>query len=551
MATVRVPTNYPTIAAAMGFVGPGDTIMLDPGYGNEIAAVTVEGLTVSGDASSLNIGLTLGAGVSALTLGGTASIAVHDNAGNNVIVGNGGNNAITVTGGVDVVDGLSGNDRLIVDYSNAILPIINPLTNPIHAGTVDGYAGAFANVVLQNVVFDNIESFDVRGGAANDSIMTGGGDDLLEGGPGADQLNGAAGNDTASYAHSSAGVTVFLSANASNSGGDATGDVLTGIEGLIGSAFDDFLIGFSDPRACTLAGGNGNDMMIVNNASSVVIEAANAGLDIASATVDYTIPTNVEGLYMVGSGLTGTGSGGNEVLLSAGGANRLIGLGGDDLYYVNNTGDVVTEATGAGHDIVAASVNYTIAANVEGLYMVGSGLTGTGSGGNDILLSAGGANTLIGLGGNDVYYVNNAGDVVTEAANAGTDTALATVNYTIPVNVEVLYVTGSGLTGTGSSGNDKLVTVGANTLIGGAGDDSFVFFAGSANGAAIGDFDGNQIGEQDQLTFSGFGTAAQGATFTQIGITNQWLIHSGLDGHNEIITFSNGASVLQSDYLFV
>jgi hypothetical protein len=141
--------------------------------------------------------------------------------------------------------------------------------------------------------------------------------------------------------------------------------------------------------------------------------------------------------------------------------------------------------------------------------------------------------------------------VVSEAANAGTDTALATVNYTIPVNVEVLYVTGSGLTGTGSSGNDKLVTVGANTLIGGAGDDSFVFFAGSANGAAIGDFDGNQIGEQDQLTFSGFGTAAQGATFTQIGITNQWLIHSGLDGHNEIITLSNGASVLQSDCLFV
>jgi hypothetical protein len=95
------------------------------------------------------------------------------------------------------------------------------------------------------------------------------------------------------------------------------------------------------------------------------------------------------------------------------------------------------------------------------------------------------------------------------------------------------------------------VLTGIEGLNVGAGDDSFVFFAGSANGAAVGDFDGNQTGEQDQLTFSGFGTAAQGATFTQIGITNQWLIHSGLDGHNEIITLGNGASVLQSDYLFV
>ena len=60
------------------------------------------------------------------------------------------------------------------------------------------------------MVFDNIESFDVRGGTADDSIMTGGGDDLLEGGSGADQLNGSGGNDIASYAHSGAGVTVFF-----------------------------------------------------------------------------------------------------------------------------------------------------------------------------------------------------------------------------------------------------------------------------------------------------------------------------------------------------
>ena len=41
--------------------------------------------------------------------------------------------------------------------------------------------------------------------------------------------------------------------------------------------------------------------------------------------------------------------------------------------------------------------------------MFGSGLTGTGTNDADTLLSSGGPNTLVGLGGDDLYYVNNAG----------------------------------------------------------------------------------------------------------------------------------------------
>ena len=126
--------------------------------------------------------------------------------------------------------------------------------------------------------------------------------------------------------------------------------------------------------------------------------------------------------------------------------------------------------------------------------MLGSGLTGTGTNGADTLLSSGGPNTLVGLGGDDLYYVNNAADVVIEAANGGFDSVMASLSYTLPANVEALYLTGSGLTGTGNSGANTLVTIGANTLVGGDGNDTFVFSAGSANGATVADF--NREGER-------------------------------------------------------
>ena len=138
---------------------------------------------------------------------------------------------------------------------------------------------------------------------------------------------------------------------------------------------------------------------------------------------------------------------------------------------------------------------------------------------------------------------------MTEAANGGFDTVVASVSYTLPTNVEALYMIGSGLTGTGNSGADTLVTLGANTLVGGDGNDTFVFFAGSANGATVADFDGT--GEGDLLVFSGFGTGAQVGTFTQIGATNQWQLHSGLDFHNETITLANGAAPDTGDFFFV
>ena len=94
-----------------------------------------------------------------------------------------------------------------------------------------------------------------------------------------------------------------------------------------------------------------------------------------------------------------------------------------------------------------------------------------------------------------------------------------------------------------------MLTLGANTLAGAGGNDTFVFVSGQADGAAVADFDGKGKATPT-LIFSGFGTAAQGATFTSLG-HDQWQIHSCLDAHNETITLGNGASIHATDFFFV
>ena len=168
---------------------------------------------------------------------------------------------------------------------------------------------------------------------------------------------------------------------------------------------------------------------------------------------------------------------------------------------------------------------------------------------------------MYGLAGNDSYFVDNAGDFVIENLNEGSDLVYSTVNYTLAANAENLVLLGSGdLSGTGNAlANAIYGNTGANMLDGGAaadflqgnaGNDTFVFNAGQANGDMVADFAGNAGLAGDSLLFVGFGTAAQGATFTQVGATNQWTIHSGLGGPDEMITLSNGAPIDASDFLF-
>src|SRR5205085_1867995 len=135
-----------------------------------------------------------------------------------------------------------------------------------------------------------------------------------------------------------------------------------------------------------------------------------------------------------------------------GGADQMVGGAGNDNYYVDNTGDTVTENPGQGNDAVYSSIGYTLPANVEALILIeGAGnINGAGNSdpnsllgnsGNNALDGKGGADVMQGGAGNDIYFVDSTSDVVTENPNEGNDIVYASVDYTIGPNIESVVLT--------------------------------------------------------------------------------------------------------------
>jgi Ca2+-binding RTX toxin-like protein len=319
-------------------------------------------------------------------------------------------------------------------------------------GTLWDYNGMLAHT--EGVNLEGTEESDYLYGNVTDDILSGlGGDDSLTGGAGHDTLLGGSGVDE-------------LNAGTGN-------DTLDG--------------GFG---ADVMIGGSGNDLYIVDDVGEAVTEQSGQGTDTVYSTITYTLGVNVEHLTLTGgSAVNGTGNAANNTLTGNSAANVLTGGAGNDIYVVG-VGDTVVEQTGGGTDAVQSSLSWTLGNNVENLTLTGDqAIDGTGNTMDNIILGNNAGNFLNGMQGkdrmtggqgNDIYIVDNAGDVVTEKPNEGLDTILSSISYTLGANAENLTLTGTGaINGTGTSLNNVLIgNSAANRLTGGAGDDVYVIGSG-------------------------------------------------------------------------
>ena len=571
-----------------------------------------------------SIAYTLGANVENLTLTGTANINGTGNTLDNTLIGNAGNNTLDGGAGADTMAGGLGNDIYIVDNAGDVA------TENLSEGTVDRVLSSVSYTIGANIEYltltgsaaidgtGNELNNVLTGNGANNTLNGGAGHDIVDGGAGADTLIGGLGNDTYKVDNSGdvvienagegadtvqSSVSYTLSANvehltlvgttAINGVGNELGNALTGNSAantLTGGAGNDVLNGAGG--ADTLIGGTGDDSYYVDNTGDVTTELAGEGSDTVYTSISWTLGDNLENLSINttaaitvtgnaldnlmtagagnntidggagadtanyagaasavtvslattaaqatgGSGtdtllniekLTGsayndslTGNAGNNALNGGVGADTLAGGAGDDSYTVDNAGDVVAENANEGTDTVTSSLSYTLGANLENLTLTGSAANGTGNAlnnvltgtsGNNLLDGGAGADTLVGGAGNDTYVVDDAGDVVTEGANAGTDLVQASVTYALAANVEHLVLTGTAdLNGTGNSLNNGLTgNAGNNLLDGGAGNDSMA--GGAGNDTYVVDSSSDVVTE---AASAGTDTVQSSATYT-------------------------------------
>lgn len=428
--------------------------------------------------------LTLVGGSNINGIGGDTAETINGNSGNNRLLGNGGNDTLNGGEGDDILNGGAGNDAMVGGLGNDIY-YVDSIDDIVTELAAEGDDQIFASVSY-TLAGRHVERLTLTGigdwsGAGNDlaqTIIGNIGNNLLSGFAGNDRLEGRDGNDTL------------------DGGGDA--DVMIG--------------------------GAGDDIYYVDNLSDSVVELAGEGNDTVYSAVNFVLgPQHVENLILIGAFATNaTGNSlansitGNELAnrIDGGkGADRMAGGLGNDVYYVDNAGDGVIEASGEGTDIVYSSVSFSLGPqHIENLVLTGTAAinaTGNslvngirGNAGNNSIDGGRGADTMAGGLGDDIYYVDNVGDNVIELSGEGSDTINASVSYSLLGRfVEQLNLTGAGnidATGNGgantlagNSGHNILRGLGGNdVLTGGGGQDRFVFdtVAGAGNVDRITDF---------------------------------------------------------------
>ena len=351
-------------------------------------------------------------------VGSAFADTLRGDAGANVIDGGAGDDLINAYGGADTINGGDGVDMVYYDLS-AVGVNINLAAGSASGGNADGDT-------LTGIENLKGSSFaDQLTGDTGANVLNGGdGNDMLYGGAGADVLDGGAGIDAAGYYQSDAGVTVDLAAG-TGTGGHAEGDVLSDIENLGGSKFNDTLSGNAGINQInggsgddTVAGVAGNDTLYGGNGTDQVDGGDGWDTLLGEAGDDQL-----------------AGGAGGDTLRGGDGADHLAGGADSDTasYWYSTAGVTINletqvntggEAQGDTIDNDVETINGSNHDDVMTGNALANGLIGfdgddtlSGAGGNDTLRGGAGADTLNGGAGADYFSYTDASDSTAAAAD--------------------------------------------------------------------------------------------------------------------------------------
>jgi Ca2+-binding RTX toxin-like protein len=317
-----------------------DTLSFD-GNGSDTAGVHAS-LALQGAAQDTGRGLVTATGFENLS-GSQFADTLTGDANDNLLAG---------AGGDDSLSGGAGNDVLYGD---------GQVTADTHGTGGSGPIVTLADAADFNGVAPGNDTLD--GGAGDDTLQGGQGDDVLIGGSGNNLLDGGAGSDTADYSTASAAITLF---GHQVDHGDGT-DTLSGIERVVGSAFDDNMVGGPGNDDLeggaghdslrghagddTLIGGTGDDFLVPGQGNDLI--DGGDGFDRAGFFQDATAGVHVD-LNLEGTAQD-TGMGiktliGIEHVSGTNFADTLIGNAGDNWIWGQGGGDSLS--AGAGNDLV-------------------------------------------------------------------------------------------------------------------------------------------------------------------------------------------------------
>ncbi|MEQ1950590.1 calcium-binding protein [Mesorhizobium sp. CN2-181] len=460
-------------------IGGAGADYLNGGSGTDFAsyATATAGVVVdmvapasnSGDAAGdtfVSIEGIRGSGFDDELLGNAAANRLDGGSGADRLYGLDGDDLLTGGGGGDLLTGGWGTDTASYEtsgYNGVIVDLFDPGNNAGDA-TGDEFS-SIENVRGSNgddVLYGNASANRLEGGEGgdrlfgregNDWLMGGNwidrlfgdtGDDILEGGSFEDYLSGGAGSDTASYATAGARVVAQLLTPANNEG-DAAGDTYNSIEHIIGSDFDDGLVGTAGGNK--LDGGKGADRIF--------------GID------GNDILTGGEGADYLSGGL-----GTDTASYAAAAARVTVSLANP----VINTGD-------AAGDTFNSIENLTGSAFDDYVYGNSAANVIKGAAGNDIVKGYAGNDTLSGGSGADIFVFNSA---LNAASNVDTVTDYDVAADTIWLDVRFFAALSTGTlaaaafrknaTGLAEDADDRIVF---NT------DTGELFYDGDGNGASV------------------------------------------------------------------